>query len=218
MPIGSIRRASVLETRSARFRQRDRKLVPLLIPLPTAHHGHRLHLAAHLTPRMSDLDSRRATAAAPAQARVCIYTLAGCVHCQRARALLQRRAIEFTEIRGDGKRGFRHRLRDLTGGATVPQITIDEVPVGGASDLARLDRRGVLLPLIQRESFPRAVVGRRLIPAAILTAPVRSTQTIWRHRIDIVARNGQRLERVHAGSADEAVALAEAFNQKHHSA
>ena len=79
---------------------------------------------------MSHLSSPRATAPAPAHASVYTYTLAGCVHYARARTLPYRRGIEFTEVAGDGERGFRHRLRDVTGGATVPQITIDEVGIG----------------------------------------------------------------------------------------
>lgn len=147
------------------------------------------------------------------RAPVTVYTLSGCIHCDQARALLRRHEIEFTEIRGNGSPGFRRRLRDVTGRSTVPQIMIDGVPVGGASELARLDRRGVLLPLVQRDPFPRAVAARRLNPVGLLTAPFGGTCGVWRHRVDILERDGQPVERFPAGSAEQALQLAAAFNE-----
>ena len=147
-------------------------------------------------------------------APVTVYTLSGCIHCERARALLGRRGIAFEEIRGDGELSFRSRLRSITGRASVPQITIDGTPVGGASDLASLDRRGLLLPLVRRERFPRAIVVRRLNPAALLTAIFRRTSGLWRHRVDIVERDGRRVDVLDAASAAEANQLADAFNHE----
>ena len=40
------------------------------------------------------------------------------------------------------------RLRDLTGGWTVPQIVIDGQPIGGYTELWRLDRDGSLDELL----------------------------------------------------------------------
>jgi len=39
---------------------------------------------------------------------------------------------------------FRQHLFDLTGGWTVPQILIDGEPIGGYTELWRLDRSGEL--------------------------------------------------------------------------
>ena len=143
-----------------------------------------------------------------------MYTLSGCIHCERARALLGRRGIAFEEIRGDGEPGFRSRLRSITGRASVPQITIDGAPVGGASDLASLDRRGILLPLARRERFPRAIVVRRLNPAALLTAIFGRTSGLWRHRVDIVERDGRQVDVLDAATAEQANQLADAFNHE----
>lgn len=147
------------------------------------------------------------------RAPVTVYTLSGCIHCDQARALLRRREIVFAEIRGDSSPGFRRRLQELTGRATVPQIVIDGVPVGGASDLARLDRRGVLMPLVQRDPFPRAVAARRLNLVGLLTAPVGGTRGVWRHRVDILERDGRPAGRFPAGSAGQALQLAAVFNE-----
>ena len=151
-------------------------------------------------------------------AAVTVYTFAGCIHCDQAQALLRRRKIVFTEIRGDRSPGFRRKLLRLTGRASVPQIMIDGAPVGGASDLARLERRGVLMPLVRREPFPRAVAARRLNPVGLLTAPFGGTCGLWRHRVDIVERDGRPVGRLPAGSADEAVRLAGVFNEQENAA
>ncbi len=44
----------------------------------------------------------------------------------------------------DDDPGFRRNLFDLTGGWTVPQILIDGVPIGGYTELWRLDKSGAL--------------------------------------------------------------------------
>ena len=73
-----------------------------------------------------------------------MYTTRWCGYCVRAKALLQSRGIEYEEIQLDGDPGFRQKLFDLTGGWTVPQILIDGDPIGGYTELWRLDRDGDL--------------------------------------------------------------------------
>jgi glutaredoxin 3 len=77
-------------------------------------------------------------------ATVQMYTTRWCGYCVRAKALLESRGIEFDEIELDDDPGFRQRLMDLTGGWTVPQILIDGRPIGGYTELWRLDRSGGL--------------------------------------------------------------------------
>jgi glutaredoxin 3 len=77
-------------------------------------------------------------------ARIQMYTTRWCGYCVRAKALLQSRGIEYEEIQLDGDPGFRQKLFDLTGGWTVPQILIDGDPIGGYTELWRLDRDGDL--------------------------------------------------------------------------
>lgn len=72
-----------------------------------------------------------------------MYTLARCVHCERARRRLRSHGVDFDEIRGDRRPGLRSRLLERTGGLTVPQILIDGEAIGGADELAALDRRRV---------------------------------------------------------------------------
>ena len=74
-----------------------------------------------------------------------MYTTSWCGYCVRAKALLDQRAIPYEEIKlDDDDPAFRQKLHDLTGGWTVPQILIDGRPIGGYTELWRLDREGRL--------------------------------------------------------------------------
>jgi glutaredoxin 3 len=77
-------------------------------------------------------------------ARVQIYTTAWCGYCVRAKALLDSRGIDYDEISLDNDPHFRQKLLDLTGGWTVPQILVDGKPIGGYTELWRLDKSGRL--------------------------------------------------------------------------
>jgi len=77
-------------------------------------------------------------------ARVQIYTTTWCGYCVRAKALLDSRGIAYDEIHLDEDIHFRQKLLDLTGGWTVPQILVDGKPIGGYTELWRLDKSGRL--------------------------------------------------------------------------
>jgi glutaredoxin 3 len=76
--------------------------------------------------------------------RITMYTTRWCGYCVRAKALLDSKGLEYEEINLDDDPGFRERLQELTGGLTVPQILIDDRPIGGYTELWRLDREGRL--------------------------------------------------------------------------
>jgi glutaredoxin 3 len=73
-----------------------------------------------------------------------LYTTKWCGYCVRAKALLDGKGLEYDEIHLDDDPGFRQRLFDLTGGWTVPQILVDGRPIGGYTELWRLDKDGRL--------------------------------------------------------------------------
>jgi glutaredoxin 3 len=81
-------------------------------------------------------------------ARIQIYTTRWCGYCDRAKALLEQKGLPYEEIALDDDPAFRQRIRDLTGGWTVPQILIDESPIGGYTELRRLDLDGRLDALV----------------------------------------------------------------------
>ena len=76
--------------------------------------------------------------------RIQVYTTRWCGYCVRAKALLDGKAIAYEEIALDDDPAFRANLQQLTGGWTVPQILIDGTPVGGYTELWRLDKSGQL--------------------------------------------------------------------------
>jgi glutaredoxin 3 len=76
--------------------------------------------------------------------RIRMYSTTWCGYCIRAKALLERRGLEYEEIVMDDDPAFRQKLLEMTGRWTVPQIFIDEVPIGGYSELWCLDRDGRL--------------------------------------------------------------------------
>jgi glutaredoxin 3 len=73
-----------------------------------------------------------------------MYTTAWCGYCVRAKALLEDRGLEYDEIRLDDDPEFRRKLLDLTGRWTVPQIFLDDRPIGGYTELWVLARSGEL--------------------------------------------------------------------------
>jgi glutaredoxin 3 len=73
-----------------------------------------------------------------------MYTTHWCGYCTRAKALLRSRGLEFEEVSLDDEPEFREKLYKLTGGWTVPQITIGDEVIGGYTELWRLDRSGHL--------------------------------------------------------------------------
>ena len=77
-------------------------------------------------------------------ARIRMYSTTWCGYCVRAKALLERRGLEYEEIVMDDDPAFRQKLLEMTGRWTVPQIFIDDVPIGGYTELWSLDREGRL--------------------------------------------------------------------------
>jgi len=78
-------------------------------------------------------------------AKIELYTTQWCGYCARARALLGRKGVEFTDIDVDADSAKRAEMVARSGGGmTVPQIFIDGEHIGGSDDLAALDRSGAL--------------------------------------------------------------------------
>ena len=78
-------------------------------------------------------------------AEVELYTTMFCPYCARARALLERKGIAYTEIDIIEDPTRRNEMIQRAGGRTsVPQIFINGEHIGGADELAALDRAGEL--------------------------------------------------------------------------
>jgi glutaredoxin 3 len=74
-----------------------------------------------------------------------MYTKGYCSYCYAAKSLLVKRGLDFEEICVSGDAGSEQQMRELTGRSTVPQILIDDKPVGGYTELVELDMDGALL-------------------------------------------------------------------------
>ena len=73
-----------------------------------------------------------------------LYTTRWCGYCVRAKALLDRAGSRTRRSRSTTTRRSGRSCFELTGGWTVPQIVIDDEPIGGYTELWRLDRDGRL--------------------------------------------------------------------------
>jgi glutaredoxin 3 len=82
---------------------------------------------------------------------VTVYTTKVCPYCVRAKALLDRRGIPYTEIDVTHDQAKRAWLVEATGMRTVPQIFIGERSVGGSDDIHALDAQGRLVPMARGE-------------------------------------------------------------------
>ena len=86
-----------------------------------------------------------------------IYTRRMCGYCSAAERLLSSKGIAYEQIDATGDRALRRWLADATGRSTVPQIFIDDQPIGGYDDLRSLDRSGALDAMLA--GAPRASDG-----------------------------------------------------------
>ena len=81
--------------------------------------------------------------------KVRMYATQVCPYCVRAEQLLRRKGVtEIEKILIDRDPAQRDEMMRLTGRRTVPQIFIGETHVGGYDDMAALDARGGLMPLL----------------------------------------------------------------------
>jgi glutaredoxin 3 len=75
---------------------------------------------------------------------VTLYSTPFCPFCARAKRLLKDKGVPFTDIGVMGRPKLRRQMEALSGGYTVPQIFIDDTPIGGCDELVALERAGEL--------------------------------------------------------------------------
>ncbi|HHZ87885.1 MAG TPA: glutaredoxin 3 [Chromatiaceae bacterium] len=81
---------------------------------------------------------------------VIVYSTAMCPYCVRAKQLLQRKGIEYREIRVDLDPEQMQIMRKSSRRRSVPQIFIGAYHVGGYDDLSDLDMQGKLDDILQQ--------------------------------------------------------------------
>ncbi|MFI4957230.1 MAG: glutaredoxin 3 [Gammaproteobacteria bacterium] len=81
-------------------------------------------------------------------ANVEIYTTKVCPYCVRAKDLLTRKKIPFTEIDVSDDEVQRQVMEKLSGRRTVPQVFINGQAIGGCDDLYALEAAGKLQEMV----------------------------------------------------------------------
>ncbi len=77
-----------------------------------------------------------------------IYTTPWCPYCHAAKSMLEEKGVSYEEIDALNPEVRLAMVERANGRRTVPQIFIGETHVGGYDDMAALDRRGQLDPLL----------------------------------------------------------------------
>lgn len=82
-------------------------------------------------------------------ASVEIYTWSTCPFCVRAKSLLNKKGVDFTEYCIDGDEAERAKMSERANGRrSLPQIFINDYHVGGCDDIHALESQGKLDELL----------------------------------------------------------------------
>ena len=89
-----------------------------------------------------------------------IYTRIMCGYSERAKRLLERKGVAYTEHDASFSPELRQEMIQRAGGrSTFPQIFIGDTHVGGCDDLFELEQRGRLDPLLAASAEPGQDTG-----------------------------------------------------------
>lgn len=77
-------------------------------------------------------------------AQVVLYSTDYCPYCTRAKMLLSKKNVTFEEVNVEERPELRSWLVSASGQRTVPQVFVNNRPIGGFTDMAALDRAGEL--------------------------------------------------------------------------
>ncbi len=80
--------------------------------------------------------------------RILMYTTKWCPFCTMAKRLLAAKGVAVDEVAVDTDPARRSEMMERTGRRTVPQIFIGDTHVGGFEEIAALDHKGELDPLL----------------------------------------------------------------------
>lgn len=98
-----------------------------------------------LNSRASSLGARRGFASGVTPKVVEVYTTAWCPFCDRIRALLNSKGVQYKEIDVTSVAGAKDEMEKRTNGRrTVPQLFIDGEYIGDCDGTHKLDAQGLL--------------------------------------------------------------------------
>ena len=81
--------------------------------------------------------------------KIVIYSTAACPYCVNAKKLLDQKGLTYVEIGIDTDTTKRAEMVKLTGQRSVPQIIINDKPIGGFDALSALNTSGKLDDLLK---------------------------------------------------------------------
>lgn len=77
-----------------------------------------------------------------------MYSTQQCPFCLAARMLLKKKGVAFEDILVSDNAELRATMEQRSGRRTVPQIFINDEPIGGFDELYAMDQRGELDTLL----------------------------------------------------------------------
>lgn len=80
--------------------------------------------------------------------KVVIYSTLYCPYCVRAKMLLDKKGVPYTELRVDLDDELLEEMYQRSKKFTVPQIFIGETHIGGCDEMYALERENKLDPLL----------------------------------------------------------------------
>jgi glutaredoxin 3 len=83
-------------------------------------------------------------------AKVEIYTRPGCGYCTHAKRLLTNKGLDYVEYDVYENPKYIKQLQTRTTGRTYPQIFIEDISVGGFTELLEQEQLGLLATNLQK--------------------------------------------------------------------
>jgi glutaredoxin 3 len=80
---------------------------------------------------------------------VIMYSTGYCPYCTKARKLLDKKGVDYIDMRVDIQTELRDEMIQRSGRHTVPQIFINGQAIGGCEDLYTLEQEGKLDSLLR---------------------------------------------------------------------
>jgi thioredoxin reductase (NADPH) len=117
-------------------------------------------------------------------AEIVMYTKSWCPYCDRAKTLLREKGQSWTEFDIEAEPERRDEMVRRSGRTTVPQIFIGDRHVGGFDDLAALENRGELDPLLGRKKA-QAGEAEHVKVLIIGSGPAGYTAAIYAGRAEL---------------------------------
>ena len=77
-----------------------------------------------------------------------MYSTRWCPFCVMAKRLLAAKGVAVEEVAGDTEPSRRNEMVQRSGRRSVPQIFVGETHIGGFEEMAELDHKGELDPLL----------------------------------------------------------------------